>query len=133
MKTTTLALRLRELVWGRAILFAIFSVLTTNMRASAEQTFSSPDQAVNALVTAAKARDTYAFHTIFGPPSQDLISADIVQASEEFDRFVRRVTEKTEQARESDSRIWLRLGADAWPFPIPLLRRNGAWFFDSEA
>lgn len=98
-----------------------------------EQSFASADEAVNALVTAAKSKDTNALHAIFGPAAQDLVSADAVQASEVFDIFVRRLEEKVEKVPGTNSHIALRLGADGWPFPIPLVERNGKWFFDTEA
>jgi hypothetical protein len=39
-----------------------------------EQHFTTPEQAVNALMSAAKARDTNAMHAIFGPAAVDLVS-----------------------------------------------------------
>src|SRR5205823_5914188 len=90
---------------------AAIPLLATSHYAAQEQTFPSPDQAVNALVAAAEAKDTNAFHAIFGPAAHDLVSPDVVQASESFDVFVRRLTEKVQQDRQSDSRITLRLGA----------------------
>ena len=110
---------------------SLFAALSFN--AFAEQRFTSPDQAVSALLSAAKARDTNAMHTIFGPTAHELISPDAVQASEEYEIFVRRLTEKVEQIHESDSKIALRLGTDGWPFPIPLVKKDGQWFFDTEA
>jgi len=98
-----------------------------------EQTFASPEQAVNALVTAGKSKDTNAFHAIFGPAAHDLVSADAVQAGEASDMFVSRLNEKVQQVAENDARITLRLGEDGWPFPIPLVKQNGQWLFDTEA
>jgi hypothetical protein len=34
---------------------------------------------------------------------------------------------------ESDSKIQLNIGYDAWPFPIPLVKADGQWFFDTAA
>lgn len=38
-----------------------------------------------------------------------------------------------ELARQSDTKIELRIGLDAWPFPIPLVQDKGQWFFDTAA
>ena len=56
----------------------VFLVLTVPMRtpAAEEQTFASPQDAVNALVVAATNHDTNALHSIFGPAGHDLISPD---------------------------------------------------------
>ena len=109
--------------------------LTLPVRASAadEQTFAAPQDAVNALVAAAQNHDTNALHSIFGPAGHDLISPDVVQATEEYKMFVQRLTEKTQLVTNSDSKVTLKIGADGWPFPIPLVKQNGQWFFDTGA
>ena len=33
----------------------------------------------------------------------------------------------------SDSNLTLEIGADGWPFPIPLVKQGGQWFFDTAA
>jgi hypothetical protein len=101
--------------------------------AADEQTFASSDQAVDALVMAAKNDDTNAFHHIFGPVAHGLISADAVQADQAFKMFVQRLTEKTRLINNSDSNATLEIGLDGWPFPIPLVKQDGQWFFDTVA
>ncbi|MCE0497166.1 MAG: DUF2950 domain-containing protein [Methylacidiphilales bacterium] len=98
-----------------------------------EQTFASPQDAVNALVIAAKNHDTNALHAIFGPTGHDLVSPDVVQAAGESKKFVERLTEKTQLINHSDSNVTLAIGADAWPFPIPLVKQDDKWFFDTAA
>jgi hypothetical protein len=107
--------------------------LPVSASAEDEQTFASPQEAVNALVTAAKTNDTNALHSIFGATGHDLISPDVVQATGEYKIFVQRLTEKTELASNSDSNFTLEIGADGWPFPIPLVNADGQWFFDTAA
>jgi hypothetical protein len=98
-----------------------------------EQRFASPEAAVAALVVAAQAKDTNALHSIFGPEGRDLVSPDAVQAGNSFSNFVRRLTWKAYLVRNSQSNILLQIGADAWPFPIPLAQAGGQWFFDTAA
>ena len=97
------------------------------------QTFATPQDAVNALVTVAGNHDTNALHAMFGPAGHDLISPDAVQATEEYKLFVQRLTEKTQFVTNSDSNVTLEIGADGWPFPIPLVKRDEQWFFDTAA
>ncbi len=99
--------------------------------ASGEQTFASSDQAVSALVAAAKSRDTNTFFAIFGTESQDLLSHDVVQATNEFEMFVGRAAEKADLEQVSDSKAILKLGKDGWPFPVPLVKRDGKWYYDT--
>lgn len=101
--------------------------------AAGEEAFPSPDAALNALVAAAASRDTNTLHAIFGPEGHQLVSPDAVQATEEFNRFVQRLTEKTQWATNSPGQLTLEIGADAWPFPIPLVQQGEAWAFDTAA
>jgi hypothetical protein len=98
-----------------------------------EQRFASPEAAAAALVAAATAKDTNAFHSIFGPEGRELVSADVVQADNSFSNFVRRLTQKVHLAHQAGSTIELQIGKDAWPFPIPLAQEEGQWFFDTAA
>ncbi len=108
--------------------------LPASLHAADELTFNTPQDAVTALVNAAKAHDTNSMHAIFGPDGRGLMSPDVVQASTEYDRFVERLTNETKLVRNSDSHHDINdLGDDGWPFPIPLVNQNGQWFFDTAA
>jgi len=124
--------RILPLASGLGLALLAFA-LPVSASAEDEQTFASPQEAVNALVTAAKNHDTNAIHSIFGDTGHDLISPDVVQATEEYKLFVQHLTEKTELASNSDSNVTLEIGADGWPFPIPLVKQGGKWFFDTVA
>jgi len=101
--------------------------------AAQEERFGSPDDAVKALTTAAANKDTNALDTIFGPSVRELVSPDPVQASNGLFNFSLRVSEKVATFRKSDSCVEVELGLDAWPFPIPLVKQDGQWFFDTDA
>jgi hypothetical protein len=117
----------------RLLAGTLMVVLPLRVLAAGEQQFGSPEAAVSALEAAAKDRDTNAMHALFGPAGRDLVSPDAVQATEEFQAFVKRLSEKTELVHSSESKCVLQLGADAWPFPIPLAKADGQWRFDTEA
>jgi Protein of unknown function (DUF2950) len=117
-----------------ALSLALFlTLLSGRLQASPGQTFGSPDDAVKALVAASASPDTTALRAIFGPEGHDLVSPDAVQATAEFKIFVQRLSEKVRLISGSDSKVTLELGADAWPFPIPLVKQDGRWFFDTAA
>jgi len=98
-----------------------------------EQTFASSQDAVNALMVAATNHDTNALHSIFGPAGHELISPDVVQSTEAFTLFVQHLAERTQLINNSESNATLEIGADGWPFPIPLIKQDGRWFFDTAA
>jgi len=101
--------------------------------AAGEARFSSPQAAVDALKAAVEASDTNALHAIFGPAGHALVSVDVVEAAEEHELFMSRVKEKINLVAASDSKQELQLGADGWPFPIPLVKQDRKWRFDVEA
>jgi Protein of unknown function (DUF2950) len=35
--------------------------------------------------------------------------------------------------READGTVTLYIGGENWPFPVPLIEKNGAWHFDPDA
>jgi hypothetical protein len=137
--TKLLPMKINLFTWLRRILslasgLALLALmLPFSASAEDEQTFASPQEAVNALVTAAKNNDTNAIHSIFGATGHDLISPDVVQATEEYKIFIRRLTEKTKLVNNSDANVTLEIGADGWPFPIPLVKQDDKWFFDTAA
>ena len=138
---TLLLMKLNRLSWLRRICslasglgLALLALTLPVLAAAAdEQTFAAPQEAVNALVAAATNHDTNALHLIFGPAGHDLISPDVVQATEEFKMFVQHLTEKVQLINHSDSNVTLEIGAEGWPFPIPLVKQDGQWFFDTAA
>ena len=101
--------------------------------ASQQRLFSSPEDAMKTLVDAVKAKDEAAIDQLFGPSGKDLQSGDKVQDAAEFDELAGHLAEKTSLEQESDSKVLLHIGNENWPFPIPIVKKDGQWFFDTEA
>jgi hypothetical protein len=97
--------------------------------------FASADDAGNALLEAAKSGDQNALLAIFGPDSKDLISSgDPVQDKAAVDRFVGAYPVMHRWRNMVDGAQVLLVGADNFPFPIPLKKNaSGQWFFDTAA
>ena len=88
-KTCDLPVELKGTAWARGLaLVAFIFIASLRLDAVAQQQFASPDEAVNALVTAAKAGDTNTLHAIFGPAACKLVSPDFVQATKESEIFL---------------------------------------------
>ncbi len=104
-----------------------------SMAAPAQKLFTTPEDALKKLVEVVKAKDKAALDQILGPSSKDLLSGDAVQDEAESEAFARHVAEKTSLVKENDSKVIIYLGNENWPFPIPLVKKNGQWFFDTEA
>jgi len=102
--------------------------------ASAQQSFKSPQEAVDALVTAAKSRDRRAVLTVLGPDAADIVSSgDTVADDAARARVLEAYDAKHEVVMEGADKAVLVIGSEDWPFPIPLLRKDDAWRFDTAA
>lgn len=97
--------------------------------------FASPEDAGNGLLEAAKSGNQDALLAIFGPDSKAVISSgDTTQDKSTVDAFVASYGVMHRWRKMPDEAQILVIGADNFPFPIPL-KKNGAgqWFFDTAA
>lgn len=99
----------------------------------AQRLFSSPDEALQAMVAAAKAKDHAALKAIFGPITKDLEPGDLVEEAAEFEHFVRHVQEGVELVKEGETKVIMVFGAKKWPFPVPIVKQGDSWLFDTAA
>jgi hypothetical protein len=97
------------------------------------KTFATPEEAVAALAAAAGAKDTNALRVLLGSAAADLQNPDHVQAVNDLGEFTAAFNQSRRIARPSDSQCILFVGETAWPFPIPIVKKEGRWFFDAEA
>src|SRR5271156_329295 len=93
--------------------------------------FSSPGEACDALFQAAQKKDEPALEAILGAGKEVTSSSDEVEDKLEREQFTRKYQEMHRLVQELDGTTVLYIGAENWPFPIPLVTKNGAWYFDS--
>jgi hypothetical protein len=102
--------------------------------AAAQQTYKTPEAAVDALVATAKSGDQKEALVVLGRDGKDIISSgDKVSDDAARQRFVASYDAKHQIAMEGDNKAVLVIGDNDYPFPIPLVRKNGQWSFDTEA
>ncbi len=101
--------------------------------APGQQTFASPDDAVSALRTAVESYNQDALDKIFGPEIQSLRTGDKVQDEKNARHFATAMAESCQLDRESGNEIFIEVGTNNWPMPVPLVQANGQWFFDTPA
>jgi hypothetical protein len=99
----------------------------------AARTFASPQAAVDALRAALKNDDRAALRVIFGPEFRDLLTGDERQDKANSARFSKVLEGVVTPVSENADRVVLEIGADKWPFPIPLIKKDDAWRFDTAA
>jgi len=103
---------------------------------SPARTFVTPEQAADALVDAAEKFDVDALTLIFGPDGNDIVfSGEVAQDRKTAAGFARQARLKKSISMDSKTgtRAFLLMGEEDWPFPVPLVKRSGYWYFDSNA
>ena len=111
--------------FGTGILLAIL-MAGTSLGAN-EADFNSPEQAVEALHKALENNDQPALVRLIGPLAS---SDDAVQDQTDRELFAHKYTEMHRLAKEPDGTTVLYVGAENWPFPVPLVSNDGKWRFD---
>jgi hypothetical protein len=104
--------------------------------AAAQKTFDSPKAAADALIAAASNDDIAALKEILGPDSKSLIeTSDAVQTKNQLEGFAEQAKKNTAVVLDpkNPDRATISVGDDDWPMPIPIVKKNGRWLFDSKA
>ena len=99
----------------------------------AQRLFASPEEAVKALQAATEAKDKVALHEMFGPQFDELVTGDEVQDANNAQRFATVMAQSCQLVKEGEDKITLEVGTNNWPMPIPLVKANGQWHFDTAA
>jgi Protein of unknown function (DUF2950) len=129
----------KKLLWS-GILIVLAGLLSSaalareTAQARAQTTFVSPDQAVQSLVADVREDNDRGLAAIFGPESEDLISSgDKVADRNGRKRFLKAYAQKNFLERQDNHLAVLHIGKEDYAFPIPIVRRDGAWVFDTRA
>jgi hypothetical protein len=104
--------------------------------AVAQKTFDTPKAAADALIAAASSDDIAALKALLGPDGNSLVeTSDAVQTKNQLEGFAAQAQKNTAVVLDpkNPDRATLSVGDDDWPMPIPIVRKNGKWLFDSKA
>ena len=112
---------------------AALFLLAMASAASAQQSFKTPEEAAEALANAAKSGDRKALLAVLGTNGADIVSSgDAVADAATRQQFLAAYDAKHQVTTEGDKATMI-VGNDDFPFPIPLVRKDGAWRFDTAA
>lgn len=98
-----------------------------------QKTYATPDAAAAALADAVRAKSVDQLLAIVGPGASSwLFSGDLVADANDWKKFLAAYDEKHSLDTKGDKST-LNVGVDDWPFPAPIVNRNGKWAFDAAA
>jgi Protein of unknown function (DUF2950) len=125
---STLSLARLALLTAAMLVFAMASV------ASAQQSFKSAEEAADAFASAVRSGERKAILTVLGRDGADIVSSgDTVADAAERQRFLAAYDAKHQVTTVEDGKAVIVVGQDDFPFPIPLVRKDGTWRFDAAA
>lgn len=104
-------------------------------KGGAEHTsFASPEEAVASLASALEKDDLAALTRLLGPDSEGVLdSGDPVADKAGRAEFLASFKAKNALVADGDDRRILQFGANDSELPVPLVRRDGRWYFDGAA
>jgi hypothetical protein len=125
------ALRFRQTTLRLTALAVLALVVAPLTRAetSSQLTFASPEAASRALFVAAKSHDEQALEQILGATPSPAEKRD--EERLEREQFAKKYEEMHRLAHHRNGQTVLYIGAENWPFPIPLVSQNSTWRFDA--
>ena len=100
-----------------------------------QKQFDTPKQAADALVQVAANFDATAAKEILGPDGEDIVaSEDPVQDKNRAAEFAAKAKEKmsVQTDKKNPNQAIVLVGKDDFPLPIPIVKQNGKWFFDTK-
>ena len=98
--------------------------------------FNTTQQAADELVDAAEKFDVHALEEIFGPDGDDIVlSGEYPQDRQRASDFATEARKKKSVSIDpkKGSRAFLLVGDEDWPFPVPLVKLGGRWYFNAKA
>jgi hypothetical protein len=99
-----------------------------------QPSFNSPEEAVTAFVNALQGGDRAELGKLLGPGVDDLLSSgDAVADKADRDWFLTAYAAKHSIDADGTDKMTLSVGEDAWPMPIPIVKKSGRWVLDGDA
>jgi hypothetical protein len=112
------------------------SAAPASTAAARPETFDSATKAAEAMISAAEKFDVPALIRIVGEDGEDVILTDEYaldrESAQEFAAEARK-KQRIAMDPKNDSRAFLLVGEEDWPFPLPIVKHAGRWSFDAAA
>jgi hypothetical protein len=121
------------LAWALpALLACVVSAGLLAADPAAAKAYPTSLAATDALLTAGAQNDVAALETVLGPGADKILSSgDAVADKDQREAFLKAARTKTTLLSMSDTTVFLLVGADDWPFPIPLVKGSAGWRWDT--
>jgi hypothetical protein len=136
MRTNTAIKTSRRLISAGTIVVALLLVCSSQFTFAQQapaKTFDTAGKAAQALYEAVRNNDEQTVRAILGAGPELTSSGDDTTDKLERQQFVEKYQEMHRLVQEPDGTTVLYIGAENWPFPVPLVADNGKWQFDPDS
>lgn len=131
LETTQVAGRLTTTTL-RLLLVVVSCIGLTLAQKANQEAFPSVEQASHALFVAVESGNEQDIMKILGGEKALVSSDDEVQDKVDRKKFAQKYEEMHRFVREPDGSTFLYIGAENWPFPVPLVSKSDVWYFDAD-
>lgn len=97
-----------------------------------QRVYPSPEAAAQDLIDALESNDRETIHSVLGPDVSRLGSGDPVADADEREDFLSAARLRHRIAYEDDSTAYMEIGAEDWRLPIPIVKEDSGWRFDTQ-
>lgn len=108
-------------------------VRQSSAQEAAQPTYATAELASQALYQAVQNGNEQAILQILGGRQEVASSGDNLKDNAERRQFATKYQEMHRLVRQSNGTTVLYIGAENWPFPVPLTSENGKWRFDADS
>lgn len=116
-----------------ALALCIFMFCQGCTNAPKQVFFSTPEDALDELVRAARNNDRARLAEIFGPAAEQMLdSGDPIHDREGLENFVAAVDANYELTDQPNGSVTLHVGPNDFLFPIPIILGEHGWVFDTK-
>lgn len=116
---------------------ALVSMFTIAVACRAEDTkqrsFETPQAAFNALIASIQKNDDEAILDVLGHEHKDLVIQTDKEESSEIRKRIAEAAKEFLSVKEEGDKAVACMGAQCWPYPIPVVKKDGHWIFDTAA
>ena len=118
--------------WMATLLLAL-TVRSSLAQGPTQPVYASAEQASQALYEAVQNDNERTILQILGGRKELACSGDKLEDKAEREQFAAKYQQMHRLVRQTDGSVVLYIGAENWPFPIPLVSEKGKWHFDADA
>ena len=115
------------------VILSVAFVTSSFAQGSKQERFPTAEAAGHALFVAVQSDNDQALAQVLGGGTELVSTGDTAEDQLEREHFAKKYEEMHRLVREPDGTTVLYVGAENWPFPVPLTSKAGAWYFDAVA